>query len=79
MAHAAEKGTRNYDTECSNNHFSKSQKGTEIEPQQDKLVTYMYPNLPRTDQGKKKNAEEKLITDLEIKLFLFLRKIINMK
>ena len=42
LALAADKQTRNSDTKCLKHHPSRSPEGTGIEPQQDKMVSYIF-------------------------------------
>ena len=46
LTSSADKKTRKYDTESSNDHLPQSPKRTAIEPWKDKMVSYIYAKLP---------------------------------
>ena len=47
LVSSSDKQTCNYDPDCSIHHLSQSPKGTGIQPWQDEMVSFVYPNLPR--------------------------------
>ena len=70
----ADKQACNYDTQCSNQHPSLPPKDTWIEPQQDKVVNYIYENLPRhtivrLPQPRSRDSQGKLFLPTEMTVF----------